>query len=147
MRPDCLRGRVRMVSPNSGFPRLQLSEPQGSPGFLLFLCRLLSPVLRTYAGAVMLWGKLGTRRLLAGPRGQKVSKVFPSSHCLPFLICQSRALTSLATVKPTTWSRADDSWGGVWWADNWGGGTRTDPTEPRRGTGRGLPRCAAPSSR
>ncbi|XP_076220250.1 glycerol-3-phosphate acyltransferase 2, mitochondrial-like, partial [Aptenodytes patagonicus] len=30
----------------------KLSEPQGSPGFLLFLCRLLSPVLRTYARAV-----------------------------------------------------------------------------------------------
>lgn len=31
----------------------------------------------------------------AGPRGQKVSKVFPSSHCFPLrLICQSRALTS-----------------------------------------------------
>ncbi|XP_075592729.1 glycerol-3-phosphate acyltransferase 2, mitochondrial-like isoform X2 [Balearica regulorum gibbericeps] len=29
----------------------KLSEPQGSPGFLLFLCRLLSPVLRTYARA------------------------------------------------------------------------------------------------
>uniref|UniRef100_A0A8C0EQW7 Uncharacterized protein n=1 Tax=Bubo bubo TaxID=30461 RepID=A0A8C0EQW7_BUBBB len=36
----------RLASP------LQLSEPQGSPGFLLFLCRLLSPVLRTYARAV-----------------------------------------------------------------------------------------------
>lgn len=52
MRPGCLRGRVRVVSPNSGFPRLQLSEPQGSPGFLLFLCRLLSPMLRTYTRAV-----------------------------------------------------------------------------------------------
>ncbi|KAM6369604.1 glycerol-3-phosphate acyltransferase 2, mitochondrial-like isoform 2-T2 [Pluvialis apricaria] len=30
----------------------KLREPQGSPGFLLFLCRLLSPVLRTYARAV-----------------------------------------------------------------------------------------------
>ncbi|XP_059690803.1 glycerol-3-phosphate acyltransferase 2, mitochondrial [Gavia stellata] len=30
----------------------KLSEPQGSPGFLLFLCRLLNPVLRTYAKAV-----------------------------------------------------------------------------------------------
>lgn len=30
----------------------QLREPQGSPGFLLFLCRLLRPVLRTYARAV-----------------------------------------------------------------------------------------------
>ncbi|XP_069657338.1 glycerol-3-phosphate acyltransferase 2, mitochondrial-like isoform X1 [Haliaeetus albicilla] len=30
----------------------KLSEPQGSPGFLLFLCRLLSPMLRTYARAV-----------------------------------------------------------------------------------------------
>ncbi|XP_009474638.1 PREDICTED: glycerol-3-phosphate acyltransferase 2, mitochondrial [Nipponia nippon] len=29
----------------------KLREPQGSPGFLLFLCRLLSPVLRTYARA------------------------------------------------------------------------------------------------
>ncbi|KAM6395696.1 LOW QUALITY PROTEIN: glycerol-3-phosphate acyltransferase 2, mitochondrial-like [Rhynochetos jubatus] len=29
----------------------KLSEPQGSPGFLLFLCQLLSPVLRAYAGA------------------------------------------------------------------------------------------------
>uniref|UniRef100_A0A8C0HKK3 Glycerol-3-phosphate acyltransferase 2, mitochondrial n=1 Tax=Buteo japonicus TaxID=224669 RepID=A0A8C0HKK3_9AVES len=52
MRPSCLRGRVRVVSPNSGFPRPQLSEPQGSPGLLLFLCRLLSPMLRTYARAV-----------------------------------------------------------------------------------------------
>lgn len=39
----------------------------------------------------------------AGPSGQNVSNVFPRSHCLPFLfICQSRALTSLATVKPAT---------------------------------------------
>ncbi|XP_064328900.1 glycerol-3-phosphate acyltransferase 2, mitochondrial-like isoform X1 [Phalacrocorax carbo] len=30
----------------------KLKEPQGSPGFLLFLCRLLSPMLRTYARAV-----------------------------------------------------------------------------------------------
>ncbi|XP_074419757.1 glycerol-3-phosphate acyltransferase 2, mitochondrial-like isoform X3 [Larus michahellis] len=30
----------------------KLSEPQGSPGLLLFLCRLLCPVLRTYARAV-----------------------------------------------------------------------------------------------
>ncbi|PKU28364.1 glycerol-3-phosphate acyltransferase mitochondrial [Limosa lapponica baueri] len=30
----------------------KLSEPQGSPGLLLFLCRLLRPVLRTYASAV-----------------------------------------------------------------------------------------------
>ncbi|KAM9266277.1 LOW QUALITY PROTEIN: glycerol-3-phosphate acyltransferase 2, mitochondrial-like [Morus bassanus] len=30
----------------------KLKEPQGSPGFLLFLCRLLSPVLRTYTRAV-----------------------------------------------------------------------------------------------
>ncbi|NXH20623.1 GPAT2 acyltransferase, partial [Bucco capensis] len=30
----------------------KLHEPQGSPGFLLFLCRLLSPTLRTYARAV-----------------------------------------------------------------------------------------------
>ncbi|XP_030365867.1 glycerol-3-phosphate acyltransferase 2, mitochondrial isoform X7 [Strigops habroptila] len=30
----------------------KLGEPQGSPLFLLFLCRLLSPALRTYAGAV-----------------------------------------------------------------------------------------------
>uniref|UniRef100_A0A8B9M9A0 Uncharacterized protein n=1 Tax=Accipiter nisus TaxID=211598 RepID=A0A8B9M9A0_9AVES len=52
MRPGCLRGRVRVVSPTPGFPRLQLSEPQGSPGFLLFLCRLLSPMLRTYTRAV-----------------------------------------------------------------------------------------------
>ncbi|XP_058279678.1 glycerol-3-phosphate acyltransferase 2, mitochondrial isoform X9 [Hirundo rustica] len=30
----------------------KLSEPQGFPGFLLFLCRLLSPILRTYSQAV-----------------------------------------------------------------------------------------------
>ncbi|XP_064897295.1 glycerol-3-phosphate acyltransferase 2, mitochondrial [Columba livia] len=30
----------------------KLSEPQGCPGFLLFLCRLLSPVLGTFARAV-----------------------------------------------------------------------------------------------
>ncbi|XP_029819817.1 glycerol-3-phosphate acyltransferase 2, mitochondrial-like [Manacus vitellinus] len=30
----------------------KLSEPQGFPGFLLFLCRLLSPVLRSYGRAV-----------------------------------------------------------------------------------------------
>lgn len=61
---------------------------------------------------------------MAGPRGQKVSKVFPSSHCLPFLrICQSRALTSLATVKPTTCSSAADSWGGTL-SQCWGGDTR-----------------------
>lgn len=58
MRPGCLRGRVRVVSPNSGFSRLQLSEPQGSPGFLLFLCRLLSPVLRTYTRAVAFLDRL-----------------------------------------------------------------------------------------
>ncbi|XP_027564123.1 glycerol-3-phosphate acyltransferase 2, mitochondrial-like, partial [Neopelma chrysocephalum] len=29
----------------------KLSEPQGFPGFLLFLCRLLSPVLRSYGRA------------------------------------------------------------------------------------------------
>ncbi|KAI6058942.1 PlsC domain-containing protein [Aix galericulata] len=29
----------------------KLREPEGSPGFLLFLCRLLSPVLQTYARA------------------------------------------------------------------------------------------------
>ena len=35
----------------------------------------------------------------AGPRGQKVAKVFPRHHWLPpFLICQSRAETSLAQV-------------------------------------------------
>lgn len=39
----------------------------------------------------------------AGPSGQKLSKVFPSSHCFPLrFICQSRALTSLATVNPAT---------------------------------------------
>uniref|UniRef100_A0A663NAX3 Phospholipid/glycerol acyltransferase domain-containing protein n=1 Tax=Athene cunicularia TaxID=194338 RepID=A0A663NAX3_ATHCN len=36
---------------------LQLSEPQGSPGFLLFLWRLLSPVLRTYTRAVAFLGR------------------------------------------------------------------------------------------
>ncbi|XP_065507842.1 glycerol-3-phosphate acyltransferase 2, mitochondrial-like [Caloenas nicobarica] len=30
----------------------KLSEPQGCPGFLLFLCRLLSPILGTFARAV-----------------------------------------------------------------------------------------------
>ncbi|KAL2296213.1 hypothetical protein Nmel_018512 [Mimus melanotis] len=30
----------------------KLSEPQGFPGFLLFLCRLLSPILQTYSQAV-----------------------------------------------------------------------------------------------
>ncbi|KAF4802889.1 hypothetical protein TURU_021116 [Turdus rufiventris] len=30
----------------------ELSEPQGFPGFLLFLCRLLSPILQTYGRAV-----------------------------------------------------------------------------------------------
>ncbi|XP_005057984.1 PREDICTED: glycerol-3-phosphate acyltransferase 2, mitochondrial isoform X3 [Ficedula albicollis] len=30
----------------------KLSEPQGFPGFLLFLCRLLSPILQTYCRAV-----------------------------------------------------------------------------------------------
>jgi len=46
----------------------------------------------------------------AGPRGQKVSKVFPSNHCFPLrFICQSRALTSLATVKPATYDRASAS--------------------------------------
>uniref|UniRef100_A0A8C3QSL2 Glycerol-3-phosphate acyltransferase 2, mitochondrial n=1 Tax=Cyanoderma ruficeps TaxID=181631 RepID=A0A8C3QSL2_9PASS len=30
----------------------KLSEPQGFPGFLLFLCRLLSPILHTYGRAV-----------------------------------------------------------------------------------------------
>ncbi|XP_015504223.1 glycerol-3-phosphate acyltransferase 2, mitochondrial isoform X1 [Parus major] len=30
----------------------KLSEPQGFPGFLLFLCRLLSPILQTYSRAV-----------------------------------------------------------------------------------------------
>uniref|UniRef100_A0A8C3JQY5 Glycerol-3-phosphate acyltransferase 2, mitochondrial n=1 Tax=Calidris pygmaea TaxID=425635 RepID=A0A8C3JQY5_9CHAR len=44
-------GRARLLSPNSAFP-LQLSEPQGSPGLLLFLCHLLRPVLRTCASAV-----------------------------------------------------------------------------------------------
>uniref|UniRef100_A0A8C8B263 Glycerol-3-phosphate acyltransferase 2, mitochondrial n=1 Tax=Otus sunia TaxID=257818 RepID=A0A8C8B263_9STRI len=44
------------LPPGRGFhpslsPPLQLSEPQGSPGLLLFLCRLLSPVLRIYARA------------------------------------------------------------------------------------------------
>lgn len=47
----------------------------------------------------------------AGPRGQKLSKVFPSIHWFPLRsICQSRALTSLATVKPATWDRASSSW-------------------------------------
>ena len=36
---------------------------------------------------------------MAGPRGQKVSKVFPISHWPPFFFsCQSLALTSWATV-------------------------------------------------
>lgn len=41
-----------------GLPQLwpcvppQLSEPRGFPGFLLFLCRLLSPILQTYGRAV-----------------------------------------------------------------------------------------------
>uniref|UniRef100_A0A672UNX6 Glycerol-3-phosphate acyltransferase 2, mitochondrial n=1 Tax=Strigops habroptila TaxID=2489341 RepID=A0A672UNX6_STRHB len=38
--------------PELRVPPVQLGEPQGSPLFLLFLCRLLSPALRTYAGAV-----------------------------------------------------------------------------------------------
>ena len=53
----------------------------------------------------------------AGPRGQKVSKVFPSSHCFPLRpICQSRALTSCATVKPATWAMASVACGGqgIW---------------------------------
>uniref|UniRef100_A0A8B9F5D3 Glycerol-3-phosphate acyltransferase 2, mitochondrial n=1 Tax=Amazona collaria TaxID=241587 RepID=A0A8B9F5D3_9PSIT len=33
-------------------PRCRCFKPQGSPHLLLFLCRLLSPVLGTYAGAV-----------------------------------------------------------------------------------------------
>ncbi|XP_039242312.1 glycerol-3-phosphate acyltransferase 2, mitochondrial-like isoform X3 [Pipra filicauda] len=39
------------VSPKSSCVSPQLSEPQGFPGFLLFLCRLLSPVLRSYGRA------------------------------------------------------------------------------------------------
>ncbi|XP_057255092.1 glycerol-3-phosphate acyltransferase 2, mitochondrial [Pezoporus wallicus] len=35
----------------------KLGEPQGSPRLLLFLCRLLSPVLGTYAGAVAFLGQ------------------------------------------------------------------------------------------
>ncbi|XP_026722757.1 glycerol-3-phosphate acyltransferase 2, mitochondrial [Athene cunicularia] len=43
----------------SSVPRrcFKLSEPQGSPGFLLFLWRLLSPVLRTYTRAVAFLGR------------------------------------------------------------------------------------------
>ena len=44
---------------------------------------------------------------ISGPSGQKASIVFPSSHCPPFFrSCQSRALTSWATVYPKTWSSA-----------------------------------------
>lgn len=38
--------------PNLAVYPPQLSEPQGFPGFLLFLCRLLSPILQTYGRAV-----------------------------------------------------------------------------------------------
>lgn len=45
----------------------------------------------------------------AGPRGQKVSNVFPSSHCFPFFCnCQSLALTSCAIVYPATYDIASD---------------------------------------
>ncbi|KAM4644875.1 LOW QUALITY PROTEIN: glycerol-3-phosphate acyltransferase 2, mitochondrial [Amazona ochrocephala] len=44
--------RVRVLTLSSASPPIQLGEPQGSPHLLLFLCRLLSPVLGTYAGAV-----------------------------------------------------------------------------------------------
>lgn len=48
----------------------------------------------------------------AGPKGQKASMALPRSHCLPLrLICQSLALTSWATVYPTTWFIASDSCG------------------------------------
>uniref|UniRef100_A0A8C5IX43 Uncharacterized protein n=1 Tax=Junco hyemalis TaxID=40217 RepID=A0A8C5IX43_JUNHY len=38
--------------PNVALSPPQLRGPQGFPGFLLFLCRLLSPVLQTYGRAV-----------------------------------------------------------------------------------------------
>lgn len=72
---------------------------------------------------------------MAGPRGQKVSKVFPSSHCRPLRrICQSRALTSLATVNPSTCSSAAASWGQRGPAY---GGTPPRTPEVRRGPGQG----------
>lgn len=40
------------VSPKRGHVPPQLGEPQRFPGFLLFLCRLLSPVLHAYGRAV-----------------------------------------------------------------------------------------------
>lgn len=45
-----------VVCPPAAKSLLQLCEPQGSPGFLLFLCRLLSPVLGTYAHAAAFLG-------------------------------------------------------------------------------------------
>uniref|UniRef100_A0A8D0KVW4 Glycerol-3-phosphate acyltransferase 2, mitochondrial n=1 Tax=Strix occidentalis caurina TaxID=311401 RepID=A0A8D0KVW4_STROC len=58
-----------------------LSEPQGSPGFLLFLCRLLSPVLRTYARAVAFldrpsWPQPGRTPPVASP-------TTPAPPCCP----------------------------------------------------------------
>ncbi|XP_071273880.1 glycerol-3-phosphate acyltransferase 2, mitochondrial-like isoform X9 [Agelaius tricolor] len=50
--PAAPRAGGRAVSPKPGRVPPQLREPQGFPGFLLFLCRLLSPVLQTYGRAV-----------------------------------------------------------------------------------------------
>uniref|UniRef100_A0A8C9L6K0 Uncharacterized protein n=1 Tax=Serinus canaria TaxID=9135 RepID=A0A8C9L6K0_SERCA len=50
--PHRPRAGGRVVSPRRGRVPPQLREPQGFPGFLLFLCRLLSPVLQSYGRAV-----------------------------------------------------------------------------------------------
>ncbi|NXD87496.1 GPAT2 acyltransferase, partial [Halcyon senegalensis] len=83
----------------------KLHEPQGSPGFLLFLCRLLSPMLRTFSRAVAFleqpsWPQPGRTPLPHEPLGRGAAGA-PSALSLPpeHPSTRSLVLSSLQTFK------------------------------------------------